>query len=568
MSARCLKLLAALLTVTALSSSLSAQTDETLRITVRNSLTEEPVAGVLVQLKQDGLTLMEATTDPAGTADLSVTVLGALADIPHHDFSLGSPFPTPTTGRVIVPFSAGRAGVIEVAVYDALGRVVISSDQEVAPGNLSVQVNLAGTVPGSYFLIVRNDGWTIGTAALLLNETTHGSPSVRLSRNDLASTSTFVSKSGGDGNEYVVRLLKNGFVEQSRTITLPDDLSLDIWLHVKPTQIVGPDGDGHGNTLRTPWTIATDQSGNVFIAGWQSNNAFKVTPDGAVEQIIGPDGDGAGNDLRRPTWIAADDSSNVYVAGEVSDNVFKITPEGDITEIVERAGTGAGDGLDGAFGVAIDRWRNVYVTGRFSDNVLKITPEGTITQIIGPDGDGLGHALDGPWGIATDQSGDVFVSSWGSNAAFKVTREGAISQLIDHAGDGGGNSLTGPRGIATDSLGNVFVVGSASNNVFRISAAGKITQIIDQTGDGTGNTLHNPTGIDVDASGNVFIAGWLTRNAFRVSTTGVITQIIDGTGDGTNHVLSSPTGIATDQLGNVFVAGEFSHNAFRIPVRP
>jgi len=51
---------------------------------------------------------------------------------------------------------------------------------------------------------------------------------------------------------------------------------------------------------------------------------------------------------------------NVYVAGKESDNVFKITPAGLITEIIDAAGDGTSP-FSFAQGIAVDGAGNVYV---------------------------------------------------------------------------------------------------------------------------------------------------------------------------------------------------------------
>ena len=101
-----------------------------------------------------------------------------------------------------------------------------------------------------------------------------------------------------------------------------------------------------------------------------------------ITEIIDTTGDGAGNPLDGALGIALDGSGNVYVACFNSDNAFKITPGGIITEIIDATGDGAGNTLDGAYAIAVDGSNNVYVTGQFSDNAFKITPGGVITEII------------------------------------------------------------------------------------------------------------------------------------------------------------------------------------------
>ncbi len=52
-----------------------------------------------------------------------------------------------------------------------------------------------------------------------------------------------------------------------------------------------------------------------------------------ITEIIDVTGDGAGNVLDNPASIAVDGVGNVYVAGDGTDNAFRITPAGVITEI-------------------------------------------------------------------------------------------------------------------------------------------------------------------------------------------------------------------------------------------
>ena len=91
------------------------------------------------------------------------------------------------------------------------------------------------------------------------------------------------------------------------------------------TEIIDSTGDGTGNPLSLPEDIAVDGSGNVYVAGNSSDNAFKITPGGVITEIIDSTGDGAGNSLNNPTNIAVDVSGKVYVAGLLSHNAFRIS---------------------------------------------------------------------------------------------------------------------------------------------------------------------------------------------------------------------------------------------------
>ncbi len=137
------------------------------------------------------------------------------------------------------------------------------------------------------------------------------------------------------------------------------------------TEIIDFTGDGGGNMLNTPFGVAVDGSGNVYVTGFFSHNAFRIDPNGTITEIIDSTGDGGGNPLDRPFGVAVDGLGNVYVTGLGSDNAFKIDANGTITEIIDSTGDGGGNPLDAPLGVAVGLG-NVYVTGYFSDNAFKI----------------------------------------------------------------------------------------------------------------------------------------------------------------------------------------------------
>jgi hypothetical protein len=165
-----------------------------------------------------------------------------------------------------------------------------------------------------------------------------------------------------------------------------------------------------------------------------------------------------------------DSSGNLYVAGFLSNNVFKITPGGSITEIIDGTGDGAGKALEGSFHVAVDLSNNVYVTGALSNNVFQITPGGTITEIIDTTGDGAGQALVYPRGVATDANSNVYVVGAFSDNAFQITPGGTITQIIDEtAGIPQNYGFADGGHVAVAPSGDIYVTAIATNNVFRIS---------------------------------------------------------------------------------------------------
>ncbi len=167
------------------------------------------------------------------------------------------------------------------------------------------------------------------------------------------------------------------------------------------TEIIDLTGDGVGNPLDGSEEIAVDGSGNVYVAGFDSDNAFKITPAGVITEIIDSTGDGAGNGLSNPDGIAVHPFGIAYVTGANSGNVFRIFSGGDPVEIIDPTGDGGGNGLEAPQGIAVDAAGNAYVAGTLSDNAFKIAPD--------EDGDGVPDADDicpnTPAGLPVDGEG-------------------------------------------------------------------------------------------------------------------------------------------------------------------
>src|SRR5207249_687559 len=150
--------------------------------------------------------------------------------------------------------------------------------------------------------------------------------------------------------------------------------------------------DGTLRALRfdVPRGVAADSSGNIYIASANNHTIQKLTPAGVLTTLPGREGiigsvDGTGSAARfnNPWGVATDGSGNLYVANRINTHIRKITPEGAMTTMagLERS-TGNGDGIGSAArfvspaGVATDNSGNIYVADTSTDSIRKITPEG------------------------------------------------------------------------------------------------------------------------------------------------------------------------------------------------
>ncbi|PWT99085.1 MAG: hypothetical protein C5B51_27925, partial [Terriglobia bacterium] len=374
----------------------------------------------------------------------------------------------------------------------------------------------------------------------------------------------------------------------------------------------GDGGPALNAQLRSPGGIATDLSGNLYIADSANSRIRKVATNGTISTVagngifpgsgpgfIGPAGDGSpatSAQLGYPTGVAVDSAGSLYIADPGSDRVRKVVAGIMFSE----AGNGftgySGDGgpASGAqmglpLGMAVDTLGNFYVSDSDNNVVRKIAPGGPISTIAGDgkgtpgySGDGgpaTSAALSGPAGLAIDAAGNLFIADLGNNAIRKVAANGTIStvagnSICGYLGDGGPASaaeLCAPWGLALDTSGNLYIADSG-NNVVRKIAGGTITTIAGNgtagfSGDGsaaTGAQLFNPTGVAVDGAGRVYIAD-AGNSRIRAVSNGTITTVAGGggvfPGDGgpaTSAQLGNPSGVSVDAAGNFYIADSSS----------
>ena len=311
--------------------------------------------------------------------------------------------------------------------------------------------------------------------------------------------------------------------------------------------------DGTGATARfeEPFAPAVDVDGTVYVADSAAHVIRKITPAGVVTTYAGSPGsfgstDGTGSAARfySPFGVAVDRAGNVYVADSYNSTVRKIGLGGVVTTLAGTAlsrgntdGTGAAALFSQPFGIAVDSGGTVYVSDSAANVVRKITSAGVVTTLAGSGGspgstDGTGTAarFAVPYAVAVDTAGTVYVADHGNHTIRAITAAGVVTTLAGSAGSMGSTDGSGaaarfkyPSGIAVDSTGNVFVADTDNQTIRQISPAGEVTTV--GGGSGTGSTdgvgtaarFHNPKGIAVDSAGQLYIADRSNRTVRKGS---------------------------------------------------
>ncbi|MBV8632642.1 MAG: Ig-like domain repeat protein [Silvibacterium sp.] len=291
--------------------------------------------------------------------------------------------------------------------------------------------------------------------------------------------------------------------------------------------------------LNTPFSIAFDQFGNIFIADAYNHRIRKVDTSGNLTTVAGNGTAGFSGDggpatsasLNYPFGLAVDSAGNLYIADTLNNRVRIVTPGGTINTLLGDGTTGTGmNQVNHPFGVSIDGPQNLYVADTFNQRVLKRTPAGIVSAVAGNgvagyNGDGIYATtaqLSNPEEIFTDGFGNLYIADTANARIRKVDTSGIISTVAGN-GTAGYNGdgipattaeLGYPVGVALDTAGNLYIADSNNQRIREVSTTGTISTIAGNgtagyNGDGIPATfaeLNSPTGVAVNGSGIVYLA--------------------------------------------------------------
>ena len=367
----------------------------------------------------------------------------------------------------------------------------------------------------------------------------------------------------------------------------------------------GDGGPATSAALSSPYAVAVDASGNLYIADTGANRIRKVSPSGIITTVAGNGSGGYSGDggpatsatLNNPYGLAVDAFGNLYISDSNNARIRKVSPSGIITTVAGNGTWGnSGDGgaaasatLASPLAIATDASGNVYITDSINYRIRKISTAGIITTVAGSgatpySGDGgpaTSAGLGGPTAVAVDASGNLFIAD--GTRIRRVSPSGTITTVAGGGAGGDGGpavlaQLNSPRKVAVDSAGNLYIADWGHGRVRKVSPSGIITTVAGNgnpgySGDGgpaTSAQLSGPVSVAVDASGNLYIADAGNFRIRRVSPSGIITTVAGNgkygfSGDGgpaTSAGLTVPYDVAVDAAGNLYIAD--TNNALRI----
>ena len=219
--------------------------------------------------------------------------------------------------------------------------------------------------------------------------------------------------------------------------------------------------------LRSPWGVAVDASGVIYIADQRDNRILKVGTDNKLSILAGDGTPGFSGDngpaleasLDEPRALKLDGKGGLYVADYGNGRVRKI----DLTKLTIStvAGNGSfkstgdkGNALQAGMApsdIALDPTGNLYIAEFLNNRVRKVSAvDQTITTIAGNGTPGFSgdnnpassSILDGPTGISVDSQGLIYFVDYYNGEVRRIDPGSGL--ITDFAGDGFRNPE--PRG--------------------------------------------------------------------------------------------------------------------------
>ena len=271
--------------------------------------------------------------------------------------------------------------------------------------------------------------------------------------------------------------------------------------------------------MSTPYGVAADSEGHVYVADTMNNRIQKFTSDGTFISKWGEFGTGDGQ-VKNPVGITVDDDGNVYVADSGNRRIQKFTSSG--VFISKWGASGSGDGqFSNPWGIATDSEGSVYVADTFNHRIQKFS------------------AKPNPGDLCTDYgwtepapllgSGYCFVTKWGSYG----TEAGQFNA---------------PMGVTVGNGGCVYVADSSNSRVQKFAGDGSYLSEWQIPGTINGATM-SALRVNINTAGKVYVVDTV-ENGIKVFEFDRIYPWLTTSTAYVNASLRS-TGITTDELTNI-----------------
>lgn len=251
-------------------------------------------------------------------------------------------------------------------------------------------------------------------------------------------------------------------------------------------------GSGDVAQFHSPWGIACDSIGNVYVADTKNQLIRKIDTAGIVSTVAGSgtfgvvDGPSPVAKFADPTGITLDEEGNLYVCDHVAHTIRKISKTGFVSTISGKAfeegdvdGPGSIARFNRPYGIELDFDGNIVIADEWNHKIRRVTPDGTATTIAGSgslgssDGPTTSAGFNYPWDVVVDRDGVIYVMD-GYNYVMRKIEGTEVSTFVGEAGvsgaqDGVGSeaSFSGATTLCMEHRTGDIYVGDAFNELIR-----------------------------------------------------------------------------------------------------
>ncbi len=366
--------------------------------------------------------------------------------------------------------------------------------------------------------------------------------------------------------------------------------------------VVGDFGPAERAVLASPFRVALDPGGNLYISDTNHHRVRRIAPGptgvgtGTTTTVAGMGISDTGREgtpatetpINHPQGLLVDSGNVYFTDGGIL--VRRVGSDGLLRTVAGRIPGGySGDGgpaisaqLAAPSSLARDGAGNLYIADAGNHRIRVVDPSGVIRTIAGTgapgfSGDGGPAAsaqLQFPSDVLLDGRGGLLIADT-ENARIRRMdlASGRISTIAGNGtrfftGDGGpalGAGIPGVMGLALDTKGNLYV--TSGNAVRRIDAATQmITTVAGSMEAGLSGDdgpavlarMRGPTGLVMDSAGNLIIADSFNHRVRKVSGTLVPPELVVGPAtlnfnavQGVDPPFGQPVQVTTRNLANV-----------------
>ena len=241
--------------------------------------------------------------------------------------------------------------------------------------------------------------------------------------------------------------------------------------------------------------------------------------------------------------IASDSSGNLYIADNSNHRIRKITTAGYVSTLAGSGtagyseATGTAAQMDNPQGIAV-YGTTVYFSDTDNHVVRSITSGGVTSKVAGNDGnaqtkDGNANSsrFHTPTHMAVDSTNDyIYVLDSGTDSLRKIdlnvstTNSSYVTTLVSS-----GLSTSGGGGMVVDSSGNIYLADTGNHCIKKITFGGSVSVFAgssgssgDAEGAGTAARFDTPTDITIDEDGYLYVTDQGNHKIKRINPSGEV----------------------------------------------